>query len=250
MLGSCRLCGNVGDLQRSHILPKWVFRRIVRRGSARQPVLIENGTRRYSNDQDAEHLLCFPCEQRLCQWEDHVARLALQPDGTLPALEKIALLGHRQPVETPADGTALGDALALFAASVVWRSSISSAREKAKLGPFEDAFRSFLLGTSSRLEHAQLLAYVIDPKNVPDGAESASYPATYSSPGGREHQFMVPGLRFVFLVGRTLEPRFNRSCFLRTKLALVIDGSQVAQVTRRKYWGATPVGGGWTGSPK
>jgi hypothetical protein len=248
MPGTCRLCLNVRDLRRSHILPRWVFRRVLRLGTARQSILIENGTRRYSNDQDWEHLLCFDCEQRFGRWEDHVARLAMQTDGTLPALDRIVLFGHRQPGETPADGTALGDALALFVASVVWRSSISSAPEKARLGPFEEGFRSFLLGESSRLEHTQLLAYVVDPKDVPDGAAVASYPSTHSSPGGREHQFMVPGLRFVLMVGRTLEPRFNRSCFLRHKRALVIDGSQVANVARGKYLRATPVGRGWSGS--
>lgn len=53
---------------------------------------------------------------------------ALQPGGTLPALDRITLVSGRQPGETPTDGIAPGDELARFAASVVWRSSISSSR--------------------------------------------------------------------------------------------------------------------------
>src|SRR4051794_12828304 len=91
MLGTCRLCSCHAELRDSHILPRWVFRRIIRFGPDPQPILIEDGTRRSTGKQDSEFLLCDVCEQRFGNWENHVSRLALQPDGRSPAFELVSI---------------------------------------------------------------------------------------------------------------------------------------------------------------
>jgi hypothetical protein len=242
MLGVCRFCRREAELKKSHTIPRWAFRRVLSRGSEPQPVLVENGTRRYSGDQDYEHLLCDECEQRFGKWDNHASRLAVQPDGASPALGAIRLLGHPQPtVENEADGTALGFDTALFAASVIWRAAVSS-RGEVRLGPYRDEFRAFLNGDMPYLEHARLMIQVIDPKGGPLAAEIIGHPCTHSASGCREHQFTVPGLLFVFRVGSRVPLRYDRFCFMRTRKVWVVDGKDAARRTFRHYATATPVG--------
>ena len=107
MIGTCRLCRADGELRDSHIMPRWVFRRIIHFGPDPQPILIENGTRRSTGDQDTEYLLCESCEQRFGRWENDVSQLALQLDDSFPAFEALTIRGHREPdKETEANGAA------------------------------------------------------------------------------------------------------------------------------------------------
>jgi hypothetical protein len=242
MLGTCRLCRSESELKDSHILPRWVFRRIIRFGPDPQPILVENGTRRSTGRQDTEYLLCGPCEQRIGNWENHVAKIAVQPDGTSPAFQAVTLRTQRQTgVEAEADGSALGTEVALFAASVVWRASVCS-RPEVSLGPYADEFRAFILGDSTKLEHARLMVHVIDPRAGQMAAEIAAYPSTASASGCREHQFTVPGLTFTLRVGGAVERRYDDFCFLRTGRVWVIDGLEVARYVWKKFQAATPVG--------
>jgi hypothetical protein len=240
--GICRLCDAEGELRDSHILPRWVFRRIIHLGPDPQPTVIENGTRRFSGDQDSEYLLCGSCEQRLGKWENHVAKLAFQPDGTFPAFRavKIRTHGDRRP-EVEAGGSALGTETAYFAASVVWRASVSSL-SGVSLGPYEDEFKAFLQGRETRLEHARLIVHVIDPDVGRQAIGIASHPAVVSGDGCREHQFSVPGMTFTFRVGGTVPPRNDNFCFLRTNRVWLIDGSKLVQYVGKKARAATPLG--------
>lgn len=197
-IGTCRLCGVVGELRDSHITPRWVFRRIIRFGPDPQPILIENGTRRSTGDQDTEYLLCGLCEQLFGRWENHVAKLAVQADGSFPAFEAVTIHGRREAgTEAEANGAALGDEVAWFAASVLWRASVSY-RPEVSLGPYAEEFSLFLRGSATRLEHARLVVHVIDPKTGPMAARIAAHPWSFSASGCREHQFGVPGLYFTF----------------------------------------------------
>lgn len=165
-------------LRHSHILSAWAFRRVFQRGDGKQSFMIENGTRRRSNDQDREYLLCGGCEERFGRWEKHVSGLATQPDGSSPAFSAVTLRGERQPrQETEADGTALGEETGLFAASVVWRAAVCS-EPSVHLGPFREEFQSYVLGSRTDLPHARLIVNVVDPQGAHRAAEFASYPAT------------------------------------------------------------------------
>jgi hypothetical protein len=241
MLGQCRLCRATANLRRSHVLPAWAFKRVRQRGGGKPPVMIEYGTRRLSNKQDREYLLCHGCELRFCRWEDHVARLALQRNGTSPAFDAVTLLGQRGPgQETVADGSALGDELALFAASVVWRSAVVS-RPDVRLGPYIDEFHAFVSGASPDLPHASLVANVIDPYGGTRAAETASYPATFVEDGYERHQFMVPGLLFTFWTGEALSLMAEYFSFLHTRRVWIVDGHKYAGHMQWMHDTATPV---------
>jgi hypothetical protein len=249
MVGTCRLCERRALLQSSHILPKWAFRRVRSRGTGAPPILVENGTRRYTDKQDTERLLCTACEQRFCRWEDRVSRLAVQDDGSSPALRAITMRARMMPgMESEADGSVLGDQLALFAASVVWRAGASSRKDVTFRG-YAEEFKSFVFGGPARLDHARLIVHIIDPEGHPVAAEVATYPATFPGDTYHEHQFAVPGLNFTFFEGNALPARYDDCCFLRTKRVWVIDGDQMGRHVLQKYQIATPVGKRWLAAP-
>ena len=240
MHGLCRLCKVARELRASHILSRWVYRRVVHFGSgpagttASVPLQIEGEVARYTASQPTEYLLCGDCEQRFSRWEDHVARLARQTNGMLPALKAVILRRHRVPrVECEADGSGLGIETARFAASVVWRASVGTMYQDVDLGPYQDRFRDFLAGRTSVIEGACLVVQVVDQQM--GGVDMlASPPYSWNEHGWREHQFAVPGIVFTFSVGNRMPKRFEDFCFVRTRRAWVIDGLDMAAAVRKK----------------
>ena len=77
VLESCALCGCSASLQRSHLLPNFLIRRL-RVGSGRfyaaslPQKLVQAGP--------TARMLCASCEQRMSRWEDQVKRV-FYPDG-------------------------------------------------------------------------------------------------------------------------------------------------------------------------
>jgi hypothetical protein len=242
MNGTCRLCGVDGELRDSHVLPAWAFRRIIRRGSGPPPILVENETSRYLSDQGTEYLLCGSCEQRLGRWENHVSQLAVQPDGSFPGFRAMSPSRHAEPgKEVVADGTTFGVDVALFAASVVWRASVS-VNHDVRLGPYEQEFRDFVFGSRMTLDHARLVVHLIDPSAGPSAVETASFPASFSSSGCREHQFVCLGFAFTFYVGGAVPGRYDDCCYVRSRRVWLVDGRALAHRVVKEFYAAKPMG--------
>jgi hypothetical protein len=167
----------------------------------------------------------------------------LQPNGALPAFQKIRMRLHREPrKETIADGSALGLEVAYFAASVVWRASVT-VDPAVRLGPYADEFKAFVQGRETGLKHARLIVHVLDPSRAgwtPSGI--GAYPYTFAGPRCREHQFTVPGMTFTFSVGGAMPAVNDEFCFIRTQRVWVIDGQQMTEHISRKLRFATPLG--------
>jgi hypothetical protein len=85
--GPCKLCGTVGPLQWSHIMPRWTYRRVGQFGEGDGKVISVDGKRAiFDATQLAAHLLCRACEERFGRWETYVSKIVLQVDESLPAL--------------------------------------------------------------------------------------------------------------------------------------------------------------------
>jgi hypothetical protein len=250
MIGHCRYCDSVGELRESHILPRWVYRRIVQFGTgvsgkgASIPMQYDNGTLRRTGDQPKEHLLCGDCERIFGAWDAHIARLAVAPGGSFPGLQAVTLLKPRVPgIECEADGAALGQELGRFAASVVWRASVSTVLAEVDLGPYEEQFRRFLRGETEVLDCARLIVQLVDQEDLGMRVDRlGAAPYSYRERGCREHQFGVPGFVFTFRVGGLLPPHWVDFCFLRTRRVWVVDGLQMVQAVLERFGGATSRG--------
>jgi len=97
--GTCMLCRTVNvDLIDSHIVSRWIYRRILEYAPAAGPqgIAVADGRAGYSGKQLSTYLLCRPCEDLLGDWESYAASISLQDDSmTFPILNSAAILMAR-----------------------------------------------------------------------------------------------------------------------------------------------------------
>jgi hypothetical protein len=84
-IGDCRLCLAKGvELQVSHIVPKWTYRRAfdkTRANGSPNPIMMTNEVVIQTSEQRAEPMLCVACEQQLGRDESYIADLAYQTEN-------------------------------------------------------------------------------------------------------------------------------------------------------------------------
>ncbi len=211
MFGTCALCQKYSDLQDSHLIPQWAYRRVIKLGplDAKAPIRIANGKAVSSNKQTKKHLLCVDCEQRFSKNEDHVARL------TEPSGEKIKLFGQITRLDTPQKVLAsLNNAvdareLAYFAASIMWRGCVMTG--SCKLGPYESSFRRYLVGEAPFPAEAIIHVGLFDESPDVDVRGWVSEPTSTKTSIGWLHGFLLAGLAFRCWVGKTLPKEWKEA---------------------------------------
>lgn len=237
IVAPCRLCLEVRDIQDSHILPKWVYRRAVARkqgappSPVAQPIRLDGRTAVATNTQASEHLLCKACEHRLGLWDDYASKITRQADGRFPALDG-ALVGE---VVEPG-GVRLGlapgidgELLARFVCSVIWRASITSWREfdRVSLGPFEERFRRFLLGEASLPEEARLVLKLLAPPGDLPVDQMAWGPIARVEYGMPGIGFVVFGIDGWLWFAPPSPSVLDEVCYARTGRLLVSNGDEL-----------------------
>jgi hypothetical protein len=206
MIGLCRLCRRADcELQESHIIPKWCYRRASAPNDP--PVLVTAGRAVQTSTQIKEHLLCRDCEELVCRDEDWVSRLAYQADGTL------GLLTGANVEEIPEHdirfvlATALQPkTVARFACSVFWRAHVSSRPECANLRLWEpqaEALRRHVLGEAPLTSNICVSATALVGADGGPTAHSFSIipPGTGKKGDDGFHQFLAAGLLFTLSTG-------------------------------------------------
>lgn len=78
MKGKCRLCGSDAELQRSHIIPAFVFRWL-RESSATGHIRLGDEPNRRVQDGLWRRWLCSPCENLLCSTERQFSQQIFKP---------------------------------------------------------------------------------------------------------------------------------------------------------------------------
>lgn len=230
--GKCRLHGGEAELHDSHIIPRWAYKRALQSEHPGGPnlVRIQSGVAFLSGKQESEYLLCRACENKFKLWEDYVAGVSRQPDGTFPALMQLAPL-----VDIPAlkelrgyDGSAMNtDFIVAFAASVIWRASVSTVFPDVTLGArYEEEFRLYLEGKTSFPENARVVLQLIDGSEAPID-EIIISPQTIKSEPYHIHRFTIAGMMFLVPVGGSLASTstFTQLCLSRTKRLVVGPGT-------------------------
>lgn len=228
--GPCRLCRVPSVLQWSHIVPRWTYRRIVHTNPAggANPVMVRDDEARLGGEQYAEYLLCRRCEARVGLWDRHVAELALQPNGKFPAVERAPLIGELSGRELQVvDLSALNvGKIALFAASVIWRASISRTFARVRLGPYEDPIRNYLLDDGSSFPaFARLFVHIIRPDERTPVDRIVAMPYAGRQDRYHTHRFALFGFLFSLFVGGELPAVFDEACVVKTRRGLIDDGS-------------------------
>jgi hypothetical protein len=240
VLGTCRLCLTPNaDLQDSHILPRWAYRRIREPHLANpNPVSARNGVAVQTSTEIKEHLLCVECEGRLCDDEDYVARITVSEPGSLPELS--GLVGtlrwrHDDLVVAP---TRLLDLAAFirFGIGVIWKGHECSKVPDCNLGPtISEAFRRHLLLGTPLPKNVSLTVAYLECAHVEKrerGLLSLMFtPQTSKRPGYFEHTFVIAGLRFLCNAGMRIDEAFQQTCLIHSE-------TKGLYIVPKEYWAA------------
>lgn len=224
MIGQCALCRTEDILlQDSHYMPKGVFR-VVTRGHDphdRAPVIIDvpGQSALRSNEQVRKNLLCAGCEGRFSKnGEDIVIPQCAQGEkqfGLLDAM-KVGTPTDIQNGKVVYNGPSMppgvdGSAYQYFAASIFWRGSVTRWPKSAStyfnsLGSRNEEFiRNYLLGKAEFPREMRIMVFV----DYQDKTRGLAYFPTRRRAemlGDRvwQHGFLIPGVRFILVVGRSL----------------------------------------------
>lgn len=242
--GICALCQTSGvALIDSHIVSKWVYRRVVAFNptGGNAPVAVDAGRAGFSSKQATEHLLCKPCEDLLSVRENYVAQNGLQPDGaTFPALAQAKIVQAQGDLKL-ADVSALDvDKITHFAISTIWRADVAQIEPIVSLGAWREPIRQYLLGALLPVNVNVVLTLLQPPPQLPRVDRMVTFPAT--SDDGTRHDFIACGMRFTLLMAGTTPPPMEDVSLPRTKLALISDGRALLNAIAEEVQTSTTYG--------
>jgi len=211
--GKCALCGEHKELKDSHLIPKWVYRRLQQSEQGREdPIRIADGNAVRTSKQVTKYLLCGDCEQRFSTPEDYVSRLT-----ETDAPGKLKILSNITRADPPhSDVARLANEIdtkeiSYFAASVIWRSCVME--DACKLGKYEPVFRRYLMGETDFPREAALSMLILEPSSLTDKPERlVTFPSSLKTPFAWLHGFIICGLVFRCFVGRSLDARTKMAC--------------------------------------
>jgi hypothetical protein len=208
-IGRCALCGKEKELQGSHLIPQWAYKRIQHLGEGRQdhPIQVSNGTAIQTSKQVTKRLLCSDCEGRFSEVEGYVAKLTeLDEDGALMIMSSLGREG------APHTGMAIlkndidFKKIVYFAASIIWRSAVMSDSDGCKLGKYIENFRRYLLGEAEFPSQSSMHMLVLEPsESIAKPHRYFTFPSSLKMPTSWLHGFTICGLAFRCFVGGSLQ---------------------------------------------
>ena len=229
-IGKCALCRRDGqELQDSHYLPAGVYR-VLRDENAADgnpnPILFHAEAAVQTSKQITDYLLCRDCELRLsrngedyflkCCWRRNGFRLHATLDAATPSVVagqiKVYAAAKFQEIDV--------GALTYFGASMFWRDSVhywksrNYASEQIQLGPYEEQFRTYLMGETQFPGDCVLWVSVPD-RITPIAALSLTPYGGTNLNGIRLYKLVVLGIGFMLYVGKALTPEHRELCFVR-----------------------------------
>ncbi len=242
--GTCALCRTPNTLLiNSHIVSKWVYRRIIAYDPAEGtvPVVVDAGRVGLSSKQATEYLLCRPCEDILGIRENYVAQSGLQPDSTtFPALAQARIVQGQGDLAIAELSGIDVDMITHFAVSVIWRADLAQIEPIVTLGEWREPIRQYLLG-GPLPENVNIVLTLIRPQpHFPRIDRIVAFPAT--SDDGRRHDFMACGMRFMVFTSTEAPPPLDEVSLPRTKRALISDGRSLLDAVAEEVQTSTASG--------
>jgi hypothetical protein len=229
----CKLCGVVTELQDSHIMPRWTYRRVVR-STPNDPnhVTIRRGEATLGEPQFSERLLCIPCEQRIGKWDRHVAEISLQPNGKFPIRDGAQVIPELSDGDlTTVDVSAYDPArLGRFGASVIYRAAVSTLFSDVRLGErYQPVIADYLLRDDAPFPAcASLYLELFRTRELPVDKVVAA-PSSERKNGHYLHSFTAFGMAFKLSIGGGLPELYSEICVARTGRAVRSDGEHAVR---------------------
>lgn len=219
MFGKCRLCLEQRELQRSHLLPKALYRLI---GSGTDPdhpdtVQLSSNSIKKSSEQVWRHLLCSECEDRLNKngekWVLHNCYCGRGVFRLRAALQDRTPL-HSEPDVRVYSAVATEIAqLVYFCLSVIWRASVvdwwcrGEKYEAIRLGHmYQEEIRKYLFAPDHIPEGVSV---TVEVSALPKPKLAFSLPVPIRIAHRLCHRFYVPGILFEAIVGGVKLPSWQ-----------------------------------------
>jgi hypothetical protein len=243
-LQPCKLCQRLAVLQRSHIISRWAYRRLVNTPARpHDPVQVEDDVAFVSGKQAAQYMLCSDCEALIGRREQYVSTITVDAAGSFPALSQTPPVHVHNAEWKTADASALDcDALAYFASSVIWRAHISDLYPKVTLGSHGAAFADYLLERAPFPKHAMLIIEFVQPATGPRIDRVIVHPESVPDTGFHLHHFAMVGMVFRLLVGRVLPAGLEPFSFVDKQVVMLSNGTQLLSSVASRAKAATPKG--------
>lgn len=213
-LGQCGLCHQIRELCDSHLLPAAAYK-LSREPSRKNPnpVVIAKDRASTTSHQVTAYFLCQECEDRFSRnGERYVLRQCARRDGEFRLRQ---LLSQASPFCTDEKFSVfkvsklLGEKVEqylYFAASVFWRAGVRSWQfedmtlERISLGTtYQEQLRLYLLGKAPFPGNGRIFVHVWSNERVDF---TTVFPCTYRVELVRRHKFCIPGILFIFFLGR------------------------------------------------
>ena len=225
--GVCKMCQEEKELQRSHLIPKAVYKKS-RSGDPKKPhpiLLTTKGTRQ-SSYQVMDYVFCQKCEHLLCKnGEDYVMRL-IHHGNTFPFLDLLnshgpGLIGsefrfYSQEMSPRVDR----GKIAYFAASIFWRAAVHTWRqEDGKMISIDlsaeerESLRQYMLGNEGFPKSAGLLTYACT-----DMSSQRSFWMPGKNDRTKDRAFLLGlrGMTFFFAIGEAVPPLIAKYCMMNS----------------------------------
>ncbi len=237
IIGTCKLCGSVGELRDSHYMPKSAYK-LIRRANKNAPVIMKKTVAIQKDEQIKDHILCQWCEQRFSENGEKWVMQFCYREGEgfkLKDLIKASELfgDHKFRVYSAAGSTQIEiEKLAYFAASILWRGSAhkwKSGRDQLRgidLGrKYEEELRQYLLGKTAFPSNAVLWVSII-----PSAELSSTMLVPYGEKKGLfwRYKFTIPGITFIFFLGRRIDTNIRRACTYRSPEKFIFSGDDIS----------------------
>jgi len=229
----CGLCKNLRHLQNSHLMPRALYEitknLFPQKIGKNQIVMAHNKVSLYTDKQIKQHFLCKDCEEKINNnGENLIIRDVYKGAGKFWLLKIIkncaSLLcsdGQRWIDSKSSDLNT--EAYLYFAMSIIWRASAGSFSEiqyyKNALGDkYQEQIRKYLLKEADFPDNIYLVVYV---DNDTDARPIMIPPVQEKTPNGYKHSFFIPGIEFLFLIGKNHEEIKTLSKKHHTKIFFV-----------------------------
>lgn len=208
----CALCNETKKLQDSHLIPKWIYKRLQKSLQGRKdPVQVFGGAAFATSAQVKGYLLCDDCERLFGEKEDYIARLTGENNRRLNNLinsDDRKGVKHVQIIELP--DTIKTENLIYFATSIIWRASVMPNAKSCVLGKYQELLRSYLLGEDKFPQSIHISMQIIEPSERFTCPELVlNHPTSVKRNFGWFHSFLAHGLMFRFFMGRSFNEEPN-----------------------------------------
>jgi len=215
MTSKCKLCQKERELQKSHIIPEFMFKplyddkhRIISMSTK------EEVKDRYIQKGIREYLLCKECEERFSKLETYAADLIFQKVIFTEKNENSIIVKNVD-----------YNIFKLFQLSILWRASISQLKEfkEVYLGPHEEKIRNLLLNNNPDDPH-QYCCMIFYSSTIPLSIDLLLMPDMVRIEKHRCYRFILNGLFWIYFVSSHTDSLPEQLYLSRDGTLPILDG--------------------------